>query len=126
MLVALFCLGKFCKPSVQPYLADDIITASWGGVMQATNIENVGITILQAAALVTLILLMIRCVSRDVESTVIVCIQTWQRLSRSLHQRPRPTVHHDPIGLSGRARAVPTAKKRMKRLRCSRTGKESK
>lgn len=58
--------------------------------MQATNIENLGVTILQAAALVTLILLMIRCVSKDVESTVIVCLETWKRLSRSFHRRLGP------------------------------------
>lgn len=58
--------------------------------MQSFNIESVGINILQAAALITLILLMIRCVSKDVESTVIVCIQTWKRLSRSFHRRSRP------------------------------------
>jgi len=55
--------------------------------MQAINVD---IIILQAAALVTLILLMIRCVSRDVESTVIVCPQTWKRLSRSFHRRAGP------------------------------------
>jgi len=55
--------------------------------MQAINMENLGVTILQAAALVTLILLMIRCVSKDVESTLIVCIQTWKRVSRSFARR---------------------------------------
>lgn len=52
--------------------------------MEAVSLEELETVILQTAALVALTLLIIRCISKDVEATVVVCIRTWKRISRSL------------------------------------------
>jgi hypothetical protein len=52
--------------------------------MQSDAFEKAGITILQIAALLSFILMVIRAVSQDIESTVTVCAKTWKRLARML------------------------------------------
>jgi hypothetical protein len=57
--------------------------------MKQIVLNHLELTIFEAAAFGTFVLLIVRCIAKEVESTALLCIQTWKRLSRNLRRENR-------------------------------------